>query len=414
MGQSGRRVRATRLAPGDIVDGRFRIVRALGRSGSSSVFEAVHVTLGKPVALKILRPELARRAGVEDRFLREIRAASQITHRNVVKILDVGEAADGLVYYVMEHLEGRDLSERLAEMGRLTWPEARPILLQAIRGLAAVHAAGVVHRDIKPANVFLTREQDDGEDDPVVKVLDFGVARIDRVSTDGRVQARLGDLLEAAWYVAPELVLGAAANERSDVYAMGVLMYQVLTGAVPFEEIGSYRALWHNVDATPRPLRERATDVPEAVEAVVMRCLATDPTQRPESMRALQAALSSVASPSPILDDEDDDTEPLALTRPTCGAAMPPTQVLEGPETLETLSSPCVTEVLAWSELSVTEPRSSTPSQRRWILMATLAGALAVALGGFVALVLTGRLGSPQRDAAPATAPMSADATRTG
>lgn len=281
-----------RLTEGDIVDGRFRIVREIGRGGMGTVFEATNIKLGKTVAIKILSKDLANRAGAVKRFIREAQAASTIAHRNVVDIHDFGEAEDGLLYYVMEYLRGRDLAGLLAAEGRLPWARARSILLQSVRAIKAAHDAKIIHRDIKPANVFLV---DASEDEPngVVKVLDFGIAKTDQLTTNTALTG-FGDIMGTAWYMAPEIAQGKPADMRSDVYAMGILIYQVLAGEVPFGGSDQLQVLVRHANEQPRPLRKLAPNLPEPVHNVVMRCLAKEPDLRYQTMRALEYALSSI------------------------------------------------------------------------------------------------------------------------
>lgn len=257
-----------------------------------SVFEAINIKLRKRVAIKVLRPELASRETAVRRFLREARSASAIEHRNIVSIHDYGELDGGNVYYVMEFLQGQDLAKVLSDRGRLPWARARGILLQTVRAIKAAHDAGFIHRDIKPANIFLVEPREDEPPDRV-KVLDFGIAKAEGGPGNSALTG-LGDLMGTAWYMSPEQAQGQSADKRTDIYAAGILMYQVLTGRVPFDDTDSFRVLLRHVKEAPRPLRELAPDVPPQVHDVVMRCLLKVPALRIQSMRALEHALSSI------------------------------------------------------------------------------------------------------------------------
>ena len=252
------------------------------------VYESLNLYLGKRVAIKVLDPALAQDPAATRRFLAEARAASSIEHPNVVQILDYGES-HGAPYYVMEYLAGTDLERLLGPGGRLPWGSARPILLQIVRGLRAAHTAGIVHCDVKPSNVFVA-EGRHGEPESVIKVLDFGIARASPTRIDG------SSLIGTVTYMAPERTSPAPPDARADVYAMGVLMYRVLTGRVPFEHDDPHRVLTQHATERPPNLRRWAADVPAAAEAVVLQCLAKSPQLRLQDMRSLESALEAIGS----------------------------------------------------------------------------------------------------------------------
>ena len=428
------------LQPGTIIDGRYQIVAPVGAGGMGSVFEAVNIKIRRRVAIKVLKPELAKREASVRRFLREARAASVVSHRNVVDIHDFGEW-DGLVYYAMELLRGRDLSQALAEVGRMRWPTARPILLQTVRALKAAHDAGVIHRDIKPGNVFLVDASDDEPER--VKVLDFGIAR-----THASAATQLtgnGDLMGTAWYMAPELAKGATADPRTEVYAFGILAYQVMAGRVPFDDLDSFRVLLRHTNEAPRRLGTLAPDVPDTVLAVVERCLAKNAEQRYQTMRELEHALSSIGPqgeavepstrpPPAVAPNRDpvDLSEVVTKPRATAvlgagpvGEPLPATDLLAPPspdddpdEEATTLARvarlPDRTEKVGPPPGGSTEvalPQVPSPGSRpttevaparpvaaarpvrpqaqdRWVLLLLVGGVLALALGGLVAAML--------------------------
>ncbi|MEM6993873.1 MAG: protein kinase, partial [Myxococcota bacterium] len=348
------------LEAGTVIDDRFRVVAVLGKGGMGSVYEAVNIKLRKRVAIKVLKPELAAHKTAVQRFLREARAASVIQHRNIVNIHDYGELDGGLVYYVMEHLQGQELAKLLADVGRLPWARARGILLQTVRALKAAHDVGIIHRDIKPANVFLVEPREDEPPDGV-KVLDFGIAKTDGASPGTTVITGLGDLMGTAWYMAPELAQGVAADQRTDIYAVGILMYQVLTGRVPFDDMDSFRVLLRHANEEPRPIRELAPGVPPPVEQVVLRCLAKQPDLRHQTMRGLEHALSSVGprgepvepSTRPPKISRPDDPMPPPLIRPPEQRAVVPVP----PAALASEDGPEITAVLEGGGL----PRDRIP-----------------------------------------------------
>lgn len=277
---------------GQTLDGRYRLDRLLGQGGMGHVYEGVHVILGRKIAVKTLHPRLANDARFRERFLREAKSASTIQHPNVVQIMDFGYVPDGSVYFVMEHLAGRDLGMLLREQGKLPWPRVRALLLQAVRALAAAHAHNIIHRDIKPGNCFLTGS---GETD-VVKLLDFGIAKIvkDDVEEDGERLTGTGEVFGTATYMAPEQASGETLDARSDIYSLGVMAYEMLTGQVPFRGANAIQVITKHLTERPRPLHELEPSIPAAVEALVLRAMAKDPNHRFASMVEVAAALEAI------------------------------------------------------------------------------------------------------------------------
>ena len=276
------------LAPGFTL-GRYEIRRLIGRGGMGAVYEAIHRDLKKRVAIKVLSTALMGEEA-EQRFLREGEAASRIQHPNVVDVTDVG-VERGLSYLVMEFLEGEDLAHRLARQGALAPQETADLLLPVCAGLAVAHDEGVVHRDIKPENIFLVRRH--GGVEP--KVLDFGISKLsgrDAVAMTGTM-ATFG----TPYYMPPEQLRGARlADQRSDVYALGVVFYECVTGRRPFEAENLYSML-HAVGAGKYPApRTVKPGLPPEIEAVIVRAMQLDPANRFPTVRQLAAALLPFAS----------------------------------------------------------------------------------------------------------------------
>ncbi|MCA9706106.1 MAG: protein kinase [Myxococcales bacterium] len=278
---------------GTVLENRYRIGRVLGAGGMGAVFEARHLLLDRPVAIKVLRPAYATEKEYIARFLREAKSASRIRHRNVVEILDYGQTTGGLVYSVMEFLVGQDLQELLRAQphGRLPWARACGLLVQIASGLKAAHGQGVIHRDIKPANCFLTDE--DGE--AVVKLVDFGIAKLEG-GDRGHTLTGTAQVLGTPSYIAPELVRSQdPASPRSDIYALGVVAYRMLAGKVPFSA-GTVFELLRKACFDPVPsLRAQVPELPAAVEALVLEMLAKEPEQRPADMLAVRNRLVALS-----------------------------------------------------------------------------------------------------------------------
>lgn len=279
---------------GTILENRYALGRVLGSGGMGAVFEARHVRLGRPVAIKVLLPSFAADEEYVERFLREAKAASKISHPNVVGLLDYGETADGLAYSVMEFLVGRDLQQLLdAEPeGRLPWERACGLLSQIATGLQAAHHQGVIHRDIKPANCFVT----EAGGEPVVKLVDFGIAKLEGPGRDYTL-THDNQLLGTPSYIAPEMVRSnQPATPLSDIYSFGTLAYRMLVGKTPFSG-ETITDLLLKVWSDPVPhLREQVPEIPPDVETFVLRMLAKSPAERPADMKEVIVQLMSLGS----------------------------------------------------------------------------------------------------------------------
>ena len=264
--------------------GSYDIERCIGDGGMGSVYLGRHRTTQQRVAIKILRTELARDAEMVERFLREGRAASRIVHPGVVKILDSGVAAKGVPYLVMEYLEGQSLAEKLAACKRLSLLETLRIGQQIAAASSAAHTMQVVHRDLKPENIICLANCAPGQ--PQIKILDFGIALIE-TPADRKRLTRDGSFLGTPCYMAPEIVIDPrSASERSDAYALGVILYQMLTGEPPFTAASPSGVLFKQVGEMPPPLGQRAPDAPLALCNLVHSLLAKQPGDRPTMVGA--------------------------------------------------------------------------------------------------------------------------------
>src|SRR5437899_3033099 len=256
--------------------GNFVISRVLGQGGMGAVLEAEHPTLGKQVAVKFLSRSLATTVDMANRFLDEARTAASLQHPNIVDILDFGEI-DERPYYVMELLQGSDLAAKLKERGRFRVDEVVEYLTQIGAALDLAHGRGVIHRDLKPANVFVLR------DPPVrIKLLDFGIAK-SIVPNEAQSRTQSGQILGTPSHMAPEQVLGdnGQIGPQTDLYALGVILYEMLTGRPVFMHPSAMMIMMMHVRDAYVPIRDLAPDVPESVARTVQRCLAKSPADRP-------------------------------------------------------------------------------------------------------------------------------------
>jgi serine/threonine-protein kinase len=276
---------------GEIVGGKYRLVRFLAGGGMGVVYEAQHAVVRRRFAVKFLRRDFSERREILMRFQREAEAAGALENEHVTAAVDFGIAADGSPYIVMEFLVGESLEALLARERRLSVARAADLVLQACRGIAAAHAAGIVHRDLKPHNLYLCRRQD-GTD--LVKVLDFGIAKLE--AFDDGLATRTGLVLGTPAYMSPEQARGdKIIDARADVYGLGAILYQLLSGEKPHPGASPNAILHHIATQPPVPLRADELSLPAALVAVIDRSLASDLEVRFASAEALAEALAPFA-----------------------------------------------------------------------------------------------------------------------
>lgn len=415
---------------GVVLDGRYQVVRRIGAGGMAAVYEARRVGLERRFAVKILRPELAENESNIKRFLREARAAASVQHPNIVSIEDVGGATVP-VYFVMEYLEGVDLRQELKRVGRFEWGRTQDLTLQIVDALAAAHATGIIHRDVKPANCFLIRDPAGAER---IKVLDFGIAKVLEESQEftQNVTATHG-IVGTVAYMAPEQAKSGTVDARTDVYALGTMLYEMLTGTVPFPDKNPFVVIGRLLGENPVPLRMHRPDLPAELDAVVMTCLEKDPAARFQSMEALGNAISvcqaegSVVStakvrlPSGLVRAAKPVVQtaarvPATNAAPTPAPAAPPTS---GPPT-GAPTSRLGESARSSGAVAVAESPSSTALRRRRPASGQDTALLGVLVGGIGMLALGGTAtwwalkGRGEADAdAGATAPASIEPAET-
>jgi serine/threonine-protein kinase len=277
---------------GTLVSGRYRVIEELGEGGMGAVYLAQHVALEKHVALKVLHPSLSRDPVLQERFLREAKAAARIDHKNVVNITDFGATETGIVFIVMELLQGQDMAAVLKERRALPWPEARSILLQVCHALSAAHEHGVIHRDIKPENVFVLKRE---KGERLIKVVDFGIAKLIHDRNQPKLTAA-GVVHGTPGFIAPEQIQGGVVDHRADIYAVGALAYNILTGRPPFpgKTVIQVLTLQMESNVVPPSQVDPELGVPDELDSIVVRALAKDPAQRHGSMEQLARELEEV------------------------------------------------------------------------------------------------------------------------
>ncbi|MFQ5551781.1 MAG: serine/threonine-protein kinase, partial [Gemmatimonadales bacterium] len=268
---------------------RYTIEREIGGGGMATVYLATDVKHDREVAIKVLRPELSAALGTE-RFLREIKIAANLTHPHVLTLIDSGEAA-GMLFYVMPYIEGSSLRERLSREGELPVGDTVRILREVVDALAYAHGKGIVHRDIKPDNILIT--------DRHAIVMDFGVAKAVTDAVEGEGITTTGLAIGTPSYMAPEQ---AAADDlidhRADIYAIGAMAYELLTGSPPFTGTTAQAILAAQVTEEPRPITERRGSVPSALDQFVLKCLEKRPADRWQTAEELLPQLEGLATPS--------------------------------------------------------------------------------------------------------------------
>jgi serine/threonine-protein kinase len=281
--------------------GRYQVLERIGDGGMGTVYMAEHTTILKKFAVKVLSAELSLRPDHVDRFMREARSASMINHPNVVEITDFGKTPDGQPFFVMEYLQGKDLAQIVGEDGPMNWKRVRPVALQICNALQAAHEQGIVHRDMKPGNIVLVKR---GNNPDHVKVLDFGIAKVLGQETEAKGLTQSGMVVGTPEYMSPEQGWGQPVDHRGDIYALGVMMYELLTGKIPFTGTTMMEVLNRHMFEVPDV---KHPNIPDEVGAIILKAMQKDRSLRFQSMNELSAAIEAVgtgASPVTVVDEE--------------------------------------------------------------------------------------------------------------
>ncbi len=398
-------------AIGTLINNRYRVDDVIGIGGFGAVYRCTNLAMEQTVAVKVLRTEHLSSVEHVKRFSREAQAVSRLKHPNTIHTFDFGTHSDGALYLAMEYLEGETLADRIDQNHCLYWETAVHIAVQACHSLTEAHGLGLVHRDLKPENFMLMPVAGDPN---FVKVLDFGIAKLQKSPTEAR-QSNLtesGMIMGTPTYMSPEQAKGEAIDARSDIYAIGVMLYEMLTGRPPFEDETAMKILVSHINVPPKAFFRAGgpDDVPIEVERVVMQCLEKEPGRRPQTTVQLVDRLMSAARKAREPADSRSRMAEAALA--TATAELPPgaTVQLADPG-LGALSDgrPSRTQVPAEAGLGVfaelPEPRiAATPLPSRTGLWVAGGALVAVALGVGVALTLGSPTAPPVTQPAPAPA----------
>ena len=365
---------------GQVVDGRYRIERIVGRGGMGTVYACRHVVVGKAFAMKVLRGGIERSEEILQRFIREAQAANAIKSRHICEMTDFGQLTNGAFYIVMELLEGESLTRALREK-HLTRRDIKHVFIQIAETLQKAHDAGIVHRDLKPDNVVLVRD----ESDPFfVKLVDFGIAKV--LETRASNLTDTGVILGTPYYMSPEQARGDAIDHRSDIYSLGIMMYRAFTGKLPFLADTAMGVLTRHLTQTPE-LPSRLADVDRATEEIILRCLEKRANDRFPSMTVVASALAALEDvvrvrleeettgnqPTPIRNspaesyDSDADDNPRRFTPTQLATPRALAVAAAGPASADTVAGSgrvAATRTAADSALATPAPQTRDPQTR--------------------------------------------------
>ncbi|HLI85456.1 MAG TPA: protein kinase [Bryobacteraceae bacterium] len=281
----------TNFQPGSFFGPRYRIEALLGQGGMGAVYRAYDSELGRTVALKLVRPELATSPQTMARFKQELLLASKISHKNILRIHDLGDL-NGIKFITMAYVEGADLANLIGERGRLPFPQALKFAKQLCAALDAAHSEGVVHRDLKPQNILVDRADN-------VYVSDFGLAK--SLESEATMMTRTGQILGTPRYMSPEQVEAGAIDHRSDLYSLGLILYEMFTADVPFRGESTLQLMYQRVNEKPKDPRTVCPELPEYLAAIILKCLERDPARRYQNAREILADLEAERAPADLL-----------------------------------------------------------------------------------------------------------------
>ena len=351
---------AEAAATEELVGGKYRLTRIIGRGGMGTVWEGVHTSLSTQVAVKFIDTDYADSEELRRRFVNEARAAAQLQSKHVIQVHDQGLMADGRPFIVMEFLTGEALDQRLDRLGTLPPKDVARIVLHICRGLSKAHAAGIIHRDLKPENVFLVWDDEDNED--IAKVVDFGIAKFVDEGLVGSSATRTGSLLGTPFYMSPEQARGLRSIDvRSDLWSVGVIAYRCLVGKLPFEG-EAFGDMLVKICTGDTPVPSENADVPAGFDDFIARALAKQPDDRFQTARELAESLAVVCGLSVPSSTRE-------FTGPLPGSVAGTAPALDGQGANANDSAP-----------SISVTRMIVPVRRRWPWVLAALGALGLSL----------------------------------
>jgi serine/threonine protein kinase len=385
------------LEIGQLIEGKYRIARLIGEGGMGAVYEGENVRINRRVAIKVLHAAFTGNAEVMQRFEREAQAAGRIGNDHILEVLDLGSLGDGDHYIVMEFLDGQPLSERIKSKGKLSPHDLAPIARQVLVGLGAAHQAGIVHRDLKPDNIYILHEKAGVRD--YVKIIDFGISKFQPLSGDGMKMTRTGTVMGTPYYMSPEQASGShEADQRSDLYTMGVIMFEAVTGNVPFDAATFNQLMFKIVLAEVPVIESVVPGIDPAFSSIVSKAMARDVTHRFQTAAEFIRAI------------DDWSARGTAVSIPPPGDAVTAGFVPQGRATMSSATgvgqaAPGGKTAGNWA---TSQPDALPPMKKRSALPVFAAiGALLVAGGAVAAFKVIGKPTQPSTDvtAAPASSP---------
>jgi serine/threonine-protein kinase len=396
------------LELGQVLEGKYRIVRLIGEGGMGAVYEGENIRIQRRVAIKVVHPAFASDTEVIARFQREAQAAGRIGNDHIVEVLDLGVLPDGSHFMVLEYLDGEPLSVRIKRLGRLDPSQTAAIARQILNGLAAAHGAGIVHRDLKPDNVFILKEKAGTPD--YVKLIDFGISKFQPLSGDGMKMTSSGAVMGTPYYMSPEQASGSLeADGRSDLFTVGVIVYECVTGRIPFEGESFNQLMFKIVLTEPPHPQDVVPELDPAFTSIILKAMVRDVTQRFQTAKefadAIQAWIETGAHVSVPPPPESAELY-LGVTRPPRASARGP---IPRPTANGNVAARATTGTWATSQPGASPSRSAVTY--------AIAGGVLLAAGALAAVLVlrsgprTPNVEAPSRATAPASlSPVAAPA----